>query len=101
MSETKEFTERVQRKVVKINVILEYGIENALIIKEALKSNNTQEKLQHIPNILKCTITDEQKLFVIQKLLAYPKSVRFSIASQIKARIDSELLRNQEVKGDS
>lgn len=94
MSETKEFTEQTKRKVVKVGVIMQYGTASAIHIMNALKSENTLEKLQQIPNIIKDeggNMTDEQKLFVIQKLLAYPKSSRISIANQIQKRLDAEI----------
>lgn len=89
MSETKEV---LKRDVIKVGVIMQYGLDNAAIIEEALRSENTEEKLVHIVTIIaECTMKDEQKLFVIQKLLSYPKAIRISIANQIKRRLEEEV----------
>lgn len=88
MSENKE---SVKRNIIKVGVIMRYGINNAVLIHNALKSENTQEKLNSIYDILElCTMKAEDKLFVIQKLLSYPKAIRLSIANQLKSRIEKE-----------
>jgi hypothetical protein len=81
------------REVVKINVIIEYGKEEALKIAEALKCKNTEEKLNSIYNILDChkingMFTDNQLLFIVQKLLGYPYKTRISISEQICKRLE-------------
>lgn len=84
MSETKEFTKRLERKIIKIGVILKYGKSNAEIIAKELMCENTLQKTKSITNIINnTTLTPEQQIFVIQKLLAYPKATRISIANQI------------------
>lgn len=88
MSETKEL---VKRDVVKVGVIMSYGLDNAAIIEEALRSENTSAKLTSIVDIIAtCTMEPEKQLWVIQKLLSYPKAIRFSIANQIKKRLEEE-----------
>ena len=90
MSDTKEFTKKIERKVIKVGVLIKYGNENSRIIEEALRSENTLEKLNSITKVInELTITSEQKLFVIQKLLSYPKTTRISIANQIKRRLET------------
>ena len=44
MSETKEFTKRLERKIIKIGVILKYGKSNAEIIAKELMCENTLQK---------------------------------------------------------
>ena len=84
MSETKEFTKRLERKIIKIGVILKYGKSNAEILAKELMCENTLQKTKSITNIINnTTLTPEQQIFVIQKLLAYPKATRISIANQI------------------
>ncbi len=84
MSETKEFTKRLERKIIKIGVILKYGKSNAEIIAKELMCENTLQKTKSITNIINnTTLTPEQQIFVVQKLLAYPKATRISIANQI------------------
>ena len=84
MSETKEFTKRLERKIIKIGVILKYGKSNAEIIAKELMCENTLQKTKSITNIINnTTLTPEQQIFVVQKLLAYPKATRLSIANQI------------------
>ena len=84
MSETKEFTKKLERKIIKIGVILKYGKSNAEIIAKELMCENTLQKIKSITNIInKSTLTPEQQIFVVQKLLAYPKATRISIANQI------------------
>ena len=84
MSETKEFTKRLERKIIKIGVILKYGKSNAEIIAKELMCENTLQKTKSIINIINnTTLTPEQQIFVVQKLLAYPKATRISIANQI------------------
>ena len=84
MSETKEFTKRLERKIIKIGVILKYGKSNAEIIAKELMWENTLQKTKSITNIINnTTLTSEQQIFVVQKLLAYPKATRISIANQI------------------
>lgn len=84
MSETKEFTKRLERKIIKIGVILKYGKSNAEIIAKELMCENTLQKIKSITNIINnTTLTPEQQIFVVQKLLAYPKATRISIANQI------------------
>lgn len=84
MSETKDFTKRLERKIIKIGVILKYGKSNAEIIAKELMCENTLQKTKSITNIINnTTLTPEQQIFVIQKLLAYPKATRISIANQI------------------
>lgn len=90
MSETT--INNVKRKVIKIGVILQYGESNARIISDLLKCENTEEKLQAIKRVDELTITPEQKLFVAQKLLAYPKAVRHSIADQLIKKLDNKEL---------
>ena len=84
MSETKEFTKRLERKIIKIGVILKYGKSNAEIIAKELMCENTLQKTKSITNIINnTTLTPEQQIFVVQKLLAYPKATKISIANQI------------------
>ena len=84
MSETKEFTKRLESKIIKIGVILKYGKSNAEIIAKELMCENTLQKTKSITNIINnTTLTPEQQIFVVQKLLAYPKTTRISIANQI------------------
>ena len=84
MSETKEFTKKLERKIIKIGVILKYGKSNAEIIAKELMCENTLQKTKSITNIINnTTLTPEQQIFVVQKLLAYPKATRISIANQI------------------
>ena len=84
MLETKEFTKRLERKIIKIGVILKYGKSNAEIIAKELMCENTLQKIKSITNIINnTTLTPEQQIFVVQKLLAYPKATRISIANQI------------------
>lgn len=90
MSDIKESTNKIQREVIKIGVLLKYGNDNITIIEEALRCENTGEKLESIDTIYhETSLTQEQKLFVIQKLLAYPKATRISIANQIKRRLET------------
>lgn len=84
MSETKEFTKKLERKIIKIGVLLKYGKSNAEIIAKELMCENTLQKIKSITNIINnTTLTPEQQIFVVQKLLAYPKATRISIANQI------------------
>ena len=84
MLETKEFTKSLERKIIKIGVILKYGKSNAEIIAKELMCENTLQKIKSITNIINnTTLTPEQQIFVVQKLLAYPKATRISIANQI------------------
>lgn len=84
MSETKEFTKKLERKIIKIGVLLKYGKSNAEIIAKELMCENTLQKTKSITNIINnTTLTPEQQIFVVQKLLAYPKATRISIANQI------------------
>lgn len=81
-----------QRDVIKIGVLMQYGINNVKVIKKALECENTNEKIESIYNILdNTTITPEQKIFVVQKLLAYPKVVRLSVASQLEKKLAEEI----------
>lgn len=81
-----------QRDVIKIGVLMQYGIDNVKVIKKALECENTNEKIESIYNILdNTTITPEQKIFVVQKLLAYPKVVRLSVASQLEKKLLEEI----------
>ncbi len=81
-----------QRDVIKIGVLMQYGIDNVKVIKKALECENTNEKIESIYNILdNTTITPEQKIFVVQKLLAYPKVVRLSVASQLEKKLAEEI----------
>lgn len=85
MSEDVNTTER---KIIKIGVIMQYGDMNAELVAKALLCENTEEKLDNIVHIIEdTTMTPEQQLFVVQKLLAYPKSARHSISSQIMTRL--------------
>lgn len=80
-----------QRDVIKIGVLMQYGVDNVKIIKKALECENTAEKIESIYSVLdNTTITPEQKIFVVQKLLAYPKVVRLSVASQLEKKLSEE-----------
>lgn len=81
-----------QRDVIKIGVLMQYGVDNVKIIKKALECENTAEKIESIYSVLdNTTITPEQKIFVVQKLLAYPKVVRLSVASQLEKKLSEEI----------
>lgn len=81
----------IERKVIKIGVIMQYGDYNAEEIAKALLCENTEEKLVSIVAIINnTTLTAEQQLFVVQKLLAYPKSARHSISNQITNRLKNK-----------
>lgn len=73
------------RMFVKIPVIIGYGDEQAKQLARHLKSQNSEEKLSSMKEILDMNLTEEQKLFVIQKLLAIPKTDRLKIAKKIES----------------
>lgn len=73
-----------KREIIKIGVLLKYGTHNLKLIEKALRSENTKEKLQAMYTLLnQWDGKEEELLFVLQKLLAYPKKTRISIADQL------------------
>lgn len=90
MDENKTDFRGNKKTFIKIPVIISYGKEVAEIIADLIDCNNSEEKLASIKIALELPLKDEQKLFIIQKVLALPKMNRKNIAKGIRRRLENE-----------
>lgn len=89
MEKNKERSRNPHKEYIKVNVLMKYGDENVKVLIDALNCENTNEKLNAIQDILeKTNVKEEEKVFIVQKLLSYPFIVRQSIAKQLEERLN-------------
>lgn len=73
-----------KNKYINVKEFLKFDKEDVLIVHKSLLSETTEDKLTNILLVNSCvSIPSKPKLFIIQKLLAYPKFIRKIIAEQL------------------
>ena len=73
-----------KNKYINVKEFLKFDKEDVLIVHKSLLSETTEDKLTNILLVNSCvSIPSKQKLFIIQKLLSYPKFIRKIIAEQL------------------